>query len=238
MTNVSPSPRQEPEVSSWLARQMVSEAPILPEASNVIHSTGKGKSSKKHYRASDLTRHKHWTDEEDYQLRLAVEKEGGEKKDWKKIAHCYFGDTRSGTQCKVRWKNHLKPGILRGNWQRHEDETILHMTAQGKKWAEIAARLPGRISENVRERFVNVLDPRLKKTPWTDEEDRILFENQRVLGNRWSEIRKLIPGRSENSIKNRYHNRKNSYLRKMKKEVEERNSTLDEDAVQYKTAAV
>lgn len=173
--------------------------------------------------ASKLTRHKHWSEEEDEQLRQAVQLEAdlGQKNDWKKIAKTYFGNTRSGTQCKVRWKNHLKPGIKRGRWEPHEDETILFMVSQDKKWAEIAHRLPGRIGENVRERYVNFLDPGLKKSPWTEEEDEILFKAHAEFGNRWSTIRKFIPGRAENSIKNRYHNRKNAYQRKLKRDAEE-----------------
>jgi hypothetical protein len=174
--------------------------------------------------ACELTKHKHWTEEEDEQLRVAVHRETahGERHDWKRIAKTYFGNARAGTQCKVRWKNHLKPGITRGQWKVHEDETILFMVQQGYKWAEIAHRLPGRIGENVRERYVNFLDPSLKKTPWTEEEDTVLFENQAILGNSWSAIRKLLPGRSENAIKNRYHNRKNAHLRKLKREADER----------------
>jgi hypothetical protein len=212
------TPEEKLEKSHWLDQRQVTESPPLPmSAPSAIHV---------HHDncACTLTKHKHWTEEEDEQLKRAIEKETmkGGKNDWKKIARRHFGNTRSGTQCKVRWKNHLKPGIMRGNWHEHEDKTIIHMVEQGKKWAEIAQRLPGRIGENVRERYVNVLDPSLKKTPWTEEEDKILFDNQASLGNRWSEIRNFLPGRSENSIKNRYHNRKNSHLRKMKRQAEER----------------
>lgn len=170
--------------------------------------------------ANKLTRHKHWSEEEDEQLKVAVKREEfvGEKHDWKRIAKLYFGNTRTGSQCKVRWNNHLKPGIKRGRWLDHEDTIILFMVEQGKKWAEIASRLPGRIGENVRERYVNVLDPSLKKGPWTKDEDAILFEAHGRLGNKWSIIRKSLPGRAENSIKNRYHNRKNVYIRKMNHE--------------------
>lgn len=45
----------------------------------------------------------------------------------------------------------------------------------------------------------------MKKRKWTEEEDSILLEAQRVIGNKWTLIRKRLPGRSENDVKNRYH---------------------------------
>lgn len=98
------------------------------------------------------------------------------------------------------------------------------MFLEGFKWKEIAYQLPGRVGESIRERYVNFLDPRLKKTPWTKEEDDILFQNQRIVGNKWTEIRKLLPRRSENSIKNRYHNRKKSHLRRIKQAEKEKST--------------
>lgn len=96
------------------------------------------------------------------------------------------------------------------------------MVSDGAKWFEIAEQLPGRTGEHIRQRYVNALKPSLKKTPWTLDEDRILFEAQTELGNRWTEIGKRLPGRAENSIKNRFHNRQSSERRKLTREAKER----------------
>lgn len=68
--------------------------------------TKKAKPQKKIILASKITKHKHWSEEEDETLRQAMDLEQhAETTNWTRIARYYFSNTRSASQCKNRWKN-------------------------------------------------------------------------------------------------------------------------------------
>lgn len=59
--------------------------------------------------------------------------------------------------------------------------------------------------KQIRERFINKLDPKIKKEEWSEDEDRMVLELFSKIGSKWSEISKHLPGRPENKIKNRFY---------------------------------
>ncbi|OQR94008.1 myb-like DNA-binding protein [Achlya hypogyna] len=144
---------------------------------------------------------KRWTKAQDNALKESVQLHG--EKNWKAIAERVPG--RNHAQCLQRWRKVLKPGLVKGHWSFEEDKILEVLVKQScNNWGQIAEQIPGRTPKQCRERWRNHLDPSINKGPYTAEEDKVILSAQARLGNKWSQIAQLLPGRTEDSVKIRW----------------------------------
>ncbi|KAG8990475.1 hypothetical protein FRB90_001751 [Tulasnella sp. 427] len=142
-----------------------------------------------------------WTDEEDEALLDLVNSHG--KNNWSLVASM-LPFSRSARQCSDRYRNSLDPSIRRAKWTKSEDENLAKAVAEyGAKWSQVKQFVPGRTGAQCRERWVNQVDPNIKRTEFTEEEDTQILE-LRAKGLDWPAIAAEVGGRTDNQCWRRW----------------------------------
>ncbi|XP_028804586.1 transcription factor MYB88-like isoform X2 [Neltuma alba] len=92
------------------------------------------------------------------------------------------------------------------SWTQEEDDILreqisIHGT---DNWTIIASKFKDKTTRQCRRRWYTYLNSDFKKGGWSPEEDMLLCEAQKIFGNRWTEIAKVVSGRTDNAVKNRF----------------------------------
>lgn len=139
-------------------------------------------------------------------------------------------ERRNSKVTKVEYK--------KGLWDKEEDVKLLQLVKEQQRegdpsdvksrklnWTIVSKGMKTRSCKQCRERWVNHLNPGVRKTKWTAEEDKLLLELARENPRKWAQIARQMPGRTENMVKIRWNSlNKQANSSKASRAGERRNS--------------
>jgi hypothetical protein len=148
---------------------------------------------------SNSLKKKVWSEEEDKKIKNVPLINN--RKMWSEIIPQL--NNKTAQDCISRYKATC---FNRGKFTPEEDNKLLKIHSElGHDWAQISRRMGSRNWKQVRDRYMNYLDPNINQKPFTISEDVLIFDIFEICGSKWKLYPKFMPGRTPDIIKNRYN---------------------------------
>ncbi|XVF71999.1 hypothetical protein PTKIN_Ptkin12aG0085900 [Pterospermum kingtungense] len=132
-----------------------------------------------------------WTPEEDQILIDYIKLYG--HGNWRALPK-QAGLLRCGKSCRLRWTNYLRPDIKRGNFTKEEEDTVINLHEMlGNRWSAIAARLPGRTDNEIKNVWHTHLKKRLKHNHGSNDNKRQVIDSSKDIKKEQEPVSSLSP---------------------------------------------